>query len=257
MPSTNGLIILICSVCLLTGCSSHKRPSVASMGVERIQATPSRPKRGEPIRIMEFVPYFENESLTLLQQRRVATNLLQQPRPQTCSLKLTPPSVRPLASDELFRATEMGVAVVGRIARVAGKPRLTPTASGFFLTDSGALATCWHVVNLPKLIGLTVMTRDGRVCPVRQILAVHTNLDLAILQVEGAGFTPLPIASDIQQGAPIWVLSHPFPAYYMFTSGILSGYYTLEDPKAQVTMFFTTAEFANGSSGGPVLNEAG
>jgi hypothetical protein len=67
------------------------------------------------------------------------------------------------------------------------------------------------VVNWDKIIGLTVMTRDGRVCTVRQVLAVSTNYDLAILQVEGTGFTPLPVAPNVRQGAPVWVLGHPFP----------------------------------------------
>jgi hypothetical protein len=54
------------------------------------------------------------------------------------------------------------------------------------------------VVNWDKLLGLTVMTRDGRVCPVRQVLAVSTNYDLAIVQVEGTGFTPLPVAPYVR-----------------------------------------------------------
>ncbi len=206
---------------------------------------------------MGLAGYFETESLKLLQQGRVATNLPTQPRPQTCSLKLAPASHGPLTCDQLPGAVEMGVAVVGRIAKVTGKPQMTPTASGFFLTDSGALVTCWHVVNWAPLIGVTVMTRDGRVCPVRQILAVNTNYDLAILQVEGSGFTPLPLAPDPHQGAPVSVLGHPFPWYYMLTTGIVAGYYTLEDPKQNLTIFDITADFANGSSGAPVFNECG
>jgi S1-C subfamily serine protease len=258
-PFIKSLITVACSVCLLAACSSHNRSVAARAATAHIPtpARPSPPRRGEPINIVEFAYYFENESLNLLHQGRVATNLLRQPRPQSCSLKLAPPRLRPLASDELPQTTEMGVAVVGRILKVAGKPRLTPTASGFFLTDSGALATCRHVIDSDRIIGLTVMTRDGQVCPVRQVLAVHTNLDLAILQVQGTGFTPLSLAPNVRQGAPVWVLSHPFPNYYMLTSGIVSGYYMLESPGANVTMFCTTADFADGSSGGPVLNESG
>lgn len=256
-PSLKSLIALTCSVCLLTGCFSQNRQVAGRTASAQFQAKLAPPKRGEPINLIEVVRYFENQSLNLLQQGRVATNILRQPRPQACSLNLTPPRLRPLACDELAEETEMGVAVVGRIAKVDGRPQLTPTASGFFLTDSGALATCWHVVNGDKLIGLTVMTRDGRVCPVRQVLAVHTNLDLAILQVEGTGFTPLPLAPNVRQGAPVRVLGHPFPDFYMLTTGIVSGYYTLENKKAKVTMFCITAEIAGGSSGAPVFNESG
>ena len=258
MLSSLKRLTAACLVCLIAACSTPKdRHRAAGTAAAQAQAKPQPPKRGEPINIMELVRYFEAESLNLLRQGRVATNLLRQPRPQSCSLTLVPAPVRTLAADELPGAVEMGVAVVGRIAKVGGRPQLTPTASGFFLTESGALATCWHVVNWDKLIGLTVMTRDGRVCPVRQVLAVSTNYDLAILQVEGAGFTPLPVAPNVRQGAPVWVLGHPFPWYYMLTSGIASGYYTLAAGPVEVTILDITADFANGSSGAPVFNESG
>jgi hypothetical protein len=224
LRSIRTLIVTTCLVCLITACSTPKeRHSAARTAAAQAQAEPTPPKRGESINIMELVRYFEAQSLDLLRQGRVATNLLQQPRPPTCSLTLAPLPLRALAGDELPDAVEMGVAVIGRIAKVGGRPQLTPTASGFFLTESGALATCWHVVNWDKLIGLTIMTRDGRVCPVRQVLGVSTNYDLAILQVEGTGFAPLPVAPNVRQGAPVWVLGHPFPWYYMLTSGIASG----------------------------------
>jgi S1-C subfamily serine protease len=88
-------------------------------------------------------------------------------------------------------------------------------------------------------------------------VAVSTNYDLAILQVEGIGITPLPVARSVRQGAPVWVLGHPFPWYYMLTSGIASGYYTLANGRTEVTILDITADFANGSSGAPVLNEYG
>ena len=196
-PSLRSLAATACLVCLITACSSPRNSPVGERTAPaQIQAKSNPPKRGEPIDIMELVRYLDSESISLLEHGRVATNLLKQPRPQVCSLTLPPPRTQALRGDELTGAVEMGVAVVGRIAKVAGRPQLTPTASGFFLTESGALVTCWHVINWDKLIGLTVMTRDGRVCPVREVLAVDPQNDLAILQVEGAGFTPLPLASN-------------------------------------------------------------
>lgn len=257
-PSLKSWTTIACLVCLITACSSPQNRQIARpTAPAQIPVKPNPPKRGEPIDVVEFTRYFDTESANLLQYGRVATNLLRQPRPPACSLRLPAPLIRTLAGDELPEAVEMGVAVVGRIAKVAGRPQLTPTASGFFLTESGALVTCWHVVNWDKLIGITVMTRDGRVCPVREVLAVNTNCDLAILQVEGAGFTHLPLARTARQGAPVWVLSHPFPWYYMLTSGIASGYYTVAKEPAEVTILDITADFANGSSGAPVLNEHG
>jgi S1-C subfamily serine protease len=101
------------------------------------------------------------------------------------------------------------------------------------------------------------MTRDGRVCPVREVLAVDAINDLLILQVEGDGFTPLPIATGVEQGASVWVLSHPEFEFYTFTSGTVSGYYTLTSNEGEWTLMNITADVATGSSGAPVFNENG
>jgi hypothetical protein len=119
---------------------------------------PIPPKTGTPINPPDLVCYFEMQSSNLLRQAKLNTNLLREPRPATCDLKLAPPPTRVLAPDEIDSAVEMSVAVIGGMARIQGAPRLTPTASGFFLTESGALVTCWHVIKSDKLIGLTVLT---------------------------------------------------------------------------------------------------
>lgn len=259
MPALLKLVIsVVCLVSVTTACSTTSEHQITARAAAiEIQAKPAPPKRGEAINIMGFVHYFDAESANLVNHGRVPSNLFRRPIPRACPVILTPTPTRALANDELPDAVEMGVAVVGQIARLDGRPQLIPTASGFFLTESGVLATCLHVVNHAHLIGLTIMTRDGRVCPVTEVLAVNTNYDLALLKVEGTGFTALPLAPKIRQGAPVWVLSHPFPWYFMLTSGIASGYYTVGNGRGEVTLLDITADFANGSSGAPVFNNCG
>jgi S1-C subfamily serine protease len=247
--------LLVAFLCLLTACSALSKRSQPQPGPFIVKPIP--PKPGTPINPPDLVCYFEAQSSNLLRQARLNTNLLREPRPATCKLKLAPAPTRVLAPDEIASTVEMSVAVIGGMARIRGTPRLTPTASGFFLTESGVLVTCWHVIKSDKLIGLTVMTRDGRVCPVTKVLAVNTNSDLAILQVEGSGFSPLPIATFARRGSPVWVLGHPFPWYYMLTSGIVSGYYNLTQEQNEMRFLYITADFAAGSSGAPVLNQSG
>jgi hypothetical protein len=95
------------------------------------------------------------------------------------------------------------------------------------------------------------MTRDGAVFPVSRVLAVNTNYDLAILQVDGGGFTPLPVTSSPRQGTSVWVMGHPVPWYYMLTAGIVSGYYLARTPDRDWTIMDITAEFGIGSRGRP------
>ena len=249
--------LLVAFLCLLTACSALSRRAQPPAGVGPFSMRPIPPKPGTPINPLDLICYFEVQSSNLLRQARLNTNLLQEPRPATCKLKLALSPTRVLAPDDIADAVEMSVAVVGGMAKLRGAPRLTPTASGFFLTESGALVTCWHVINSDKLIGLTVLTRDGRVCPISKVLAVNPNSDLAILQVEGTGFTPLPVATSARKGSSVWVLGHPFPWYYMLTSGIVSGYYSRTQGQNEVLFLYITADFAAGSSGAPVLNPSG
>jgi S1-C subfamily serine protease len=206
---------------------------------------------------VSLLSYLEMTSTNLLREGRIETNLLQRALSATCELELAAASPRTLAPEELSKSVEMAVAVIGRLVATRDGVHLNDTATGFFISESGALVTCWHVVNWDKIRGLTAMTRDGRVCPVRGVLAVSTNFDLVILQVDGSGFTALPIAPPAPQGAPVWVLGHSIPWYYMLTTGIVSGYYTIARGDDPVTVMDITAAFANGSSGAPVVNDHG
>jgi S1-C subfamily serine protease len=243
-------VALVASLAVLaTGCSTTYNGSIS--------LDPHQPRQGTPVNPVGLVAYLERESTNLLQQGKCATNLLRQMTHQTCGLKLASVSTRVPAGTELAGTLETSVAVIGRLVKTGKAPHLNDTATGFFLTESGALVTCWHVVNWNPIVGLTVMTRDGRVCPVSGVLAVDTNNDLAILQVEGQGFVPLPIAATARQGEPVWVLSHPYPWFYMLTTGIVSGYYNIPRTSSDLSAMDITADFAIGSSGAPVCNEHG
>lgn len=254
------LLLLACLACLSTGCSTRPAQSSHPGSLEKPaqvrRLVPPRP--GVPINPAGATAYFYEEASRLIAQGKVGTNLLRGVTFKTCSLDLTVSSQRSLAPADLASAVEMSVAVVGQIVRTEkGPPQLLPVpASGFFLTESGALVTCRHVLDAPYVIGLVVMTRDGRVCPVREVLAVDATNDLAIVQVEGHGFTPIPAAPTIApQGAPIWVFSHPQWRYYTLSAGIVSGYFAAGDDN--VLQMQVTADFAGGSSGAPVFNERG
>ena len=252
------LSLLAALLCLLTACSALHRRGQPRPGAAASRLKPVPPKPGEPINPEGLIGYFELQSSNLWRQARLNTNLLKQPLPASCALRTAPAPARALAPEEMAGAVESGVVVIGGIVSIRGVPQLSLTATGFFLTESGALATCWHVVDTLGHAGLTVLTRDGQVFPVSKVLAVNTNSDLAILQVEGRGFTPLPVAATTPPtGSPVWVLGHPFPWYYMLTSGIVSGDYSIGQGPSELRFLSITADFANGSSGSPVLNQSG
>lgn len=130
-------------------------------------------------------------------------------------------------------------------------------ATGFFLSSSGVVATNYHVVANKGDQAYGVMTQDGEVYGVKAVLAADRANDIAILQIDGAGFTPLALSDYEEVGMPVTLISHPGNRYYMLTDGIVSRYTTEKAHGVNVDRMQITADFARGSSGGPVLNECG
>ncbi len=149
------------------------------------------------------------------------------------------------------------------IAGVRNKPSrdIFFTASGFVVTASGVAVTNYHVIESTREgDGLIAMTSDGRAAAVRSVIAADRTTDIAILQLDGDGFTPLALAESAPVGAPVAVISHPQNHFYMFTRGVVSRYclrrYSQQDPYPTPIMEIT-ADYAIGSSGGPLLDAEG
>ena len=82
---------------------------------------------------------------------------------------------------------------------------------------------------------------------------------MAVLQLDGDGFAPLAVASAAPVGERVSVLSHPDKHFYCLNKGTVTRYsVSPRDPgMPPVAAMEISADFARGSSGGPVLNPAG
>ncbi|MFT3786885.1 MAG: serine protease [Tepidisphaeraceae bacterium] len=138
------------------------------------------------------------------------------------------------------------------------RSRGVESATGFIISKSGAMVTNYHVVANKDNAGFVAVTRDGKLLPVKAILAASASLDLAIVQLEGEGFEPMPIAERIDVGENVFCLSHPAQRFWYFTRGMVASYgVTARRGGQPVDRMMITADYAKGSSGGPILNENG
>ena len=175
-----------------------------------------------------------------------------------CDLRVPRAGTRKLSPVELVRHAQAGVLVVAKVYLCAECPRWhVNTASGFMLSESGAFATSYHVVDTPELEAMLILTGDGRVAPVREVLAADRAADVAILRAEGDGFTALPLGERSPAGASVRVISHPDGRYFTLSEGVVSRYFAFREGGEAVTLMAITADFAKGSSGAPVLDERG
>lgn len=191
-----------------------------------------------------------------------AADLLKQLNRKQCQLTLQMSGDKKLNTAEIAERSRKGVLVVSGLYKCQNCPNWhSGAASGFMLTEDGAFCTSYHVVNNAKNDTLVIMTGDGRVAPVVEVLAADKRTDLAILRANGKGFTPLPVTLnplDAPIGGKVRVFSHPNRHFYVLSEGIISRKY-LDSTRKEGSrrMISITADFAKGSSGAPVFNEYG
>ena len=186
-----------------------------------------------------------------------AADLIAQLDRVSCEVKLAPFATGAIPLPDLVLQRRAAVGVIGGLFKCKKCTNWhVSAASGFFIGASGVFVTCHHVINSAEKETFVVLTGDGRLAPVREVLAADAAADVAIVRCEGEGFAAAPLAADAPVGAPITVLGHPNDHFFSLTQGIISRYFVEARPR-KTEMLSITADFAKGSSGAPVFDAAG
>ena len=134
-------------------------------------------------------------------------------------------------------------------------------ATAWCLTEDGVMVSNHHVFQSGRGDAWGVCGVDGKVFRVTEILASDPDADVAIFRVEVGEekLVPLAIADDAAVGDKIRILSHPDGRCFFLTTGEVARYMRVppRDEVAERTWMSVTADYAKGSSGGPVVNDAG
>ena len=190
------------------------------------------------------------------------------------------------STEELYQRVMPAVVVIGSIYKCDNCSRwhLGGMASGWLLSDHGLVVTNHHVFTEEENHYFGAMTSDGNVFAIRTILASDRDGDAAIAQLDTRGVVLpfLRLGQTAACGDPVVVISHPAGRFYSLTRGVVSRYHrhdadpatmaksdgsvhalrkhtrdeTLQDTPAPVWMS-VTADYAVGSSGGPVCDSSG
>ncbi len=139
------------------------------------------------------------------------------------------------------------------------KWHLGGTASAWALTADGLMVTNHHVFAKAKGGAMGVCGKDGKTHRIIEVVAADETNDIAIFRVDTKDLKPLPIGPDAKVGADIEVVSHPERRFFTHTFGKVSRYHRLPGPRDKPAriMMSITADYAKGSSGGPVLDSEG
>ena len=126
--------------------------------------------------------------------------------------------------------------------------------SGFFVRSDGYIVTNFHVIEGADKI--RVKTQDGRTF-VGKITGTDERTDIAVLKVDGTGFTAAEFANsdDVKIGQIVCAIGAPYKFDYSFTTGVVSakGRNELLSDKYE-DYIQTDAAINPGNSGGPLCD---
>lgn len=196
-------------------------------------------------------------------------------------------------ADELYAARVPSVLVLATIGKCRDPnckwpdhPVINSTATAFALTEDGVCVTNRHVFAEPGEDEFMVVgTARGVVYAVEEVLAATEHDDVAIFRIDTRGdiFDPVPLRIGAPVGTGVAVISHPERHCYTMTTGaiarrsvrrgdLISGHsmrrsppkstppempIEIDNPERLTQAIEITAEYALGSSGGPVLDDHG
>ena len=131
----------------------------------------------------------------------------------------------------------------------------TSFSTAFVVHEDGILSTSAHVFDHHDQDDVVVaLDLNGKVHPIVEILAADLDADTCLFRIGAKGLKPLPLGKDAPPGTPIRVMGHPGDSFFFFSTGVIANYE--RDPDGLVWLN-VTADFGQGSSGGPVMDTMG
>jgi serine protease Do len=128
--------------------------------------------------------------------------------------------------------------------------------SGFFISDTGVIATNAHVAKGQGT--LTAILPTGQQLEAK-VVYIDSDIDFALVKVEGSGFPHLTLAdvTTVRQGQTVIAIGNPgLGIPFSVTKGIVSAIGQKSDA-SRGTWIQTDAAINPGNSGGPLLNGYG
>src|SRR5262249_1694037 len=158
--------------------------------------------------------------------------------------------------------------VPGNTSAVVGRQHAI--GSGFVIDPDGYIMTNAHVVSGAQRVqgvlppanadGTLATALSGRsnVVPAR-IVGITTEIDLALLKIDGVKVPALPLATytKVRQGETVFAFGSPGGLRNTLTHGMVSAVARQTDPDSPLIYIQTDAPINPGNSGGPLVNTRG
>lgn len=171
---------------------------------------------------------------------------------------------------KILKERENGVLMICKYFKgIPGKAeniQLYATATA--LTTDGICVSNWHVfMNFIQPEGSIYATDSitfavnlkGDIFPIEKVLAYSKDADAAIFKI-GMGkkeLSPIPLGPELEVGETVYTLGNPEPYLYYFSKGMVARNTADHKIGPMANRMEITADYAKGSSGGPILDDKG
>lgn len=191
--------------------------------------------------------------------------------PKALNVKLQTPSTETLTPQQLYKHRHENALIFGKAGMCGECPELHVVfiATATPITDDGVCFVNYHMVQ--PLVSrdahatrndsiFFVADRDGQCYPLTDVLAYSADDDAAVIKVDtrGNSLGAIPLGAPAEVGQHINIISHPKQMFYTYTQGYVTrnAVYNFPDNPV-IEMMEISADFAEGSSGGPVMDDCG
>jgi serine protease Do len=180
-------------------------------------------------------------------------------RKKTSGVTLETVPDRLLEASAIYDLAKSGTLIFGNIYKCDRCDKWHGSmAGGVVLTADGIAVTNYHVVDSDNAGAFGAMTADGAMHAVEEVLAASKKDDVALVRlakIEGRAFQAVPVSVGDSVGSEVRVISHPDGRFFSYSEGVIARYFM--DRKNRAPRMQVTADYARGSSGSGVFNEAG
>lgn len=243
-----------------------------------LAAQAGTPPPAPPIDDDKLVLAVEARCAELRDQGRLVLldDLHAKPPAASVELRLAAPGTVKLEPPDLYAALRRSALLVGVYYRCTECDGWHfDAASGFVLSDRGAVATCWHVLEKDpdRRETFCVVADDaGHVWPIRSVLAADAVADVCVVAAEVEGHPPLPLRIGARVGERVWCVSNPDHRFAFFSEGMIARSFVSREPRPEsesdagaieapltpgTPSYEVTLDFALGSSGAAIVDACG
>ncbi|MBQ0049234.1 MAG: trypsin-like peptidase domain-containing protein [Bacteroidales bacterium] len=190
--------------------------------------------------------------------------------PSNIDLQLVQPSQEVLTANQLYERRSNSALIFGKTYVCDKCPELHVSliATATPVTIDGICLVNFHMIKpivqrdafVPGDSVYFMADRAGQVFPITDILAVSPEEDAAVVKVDTQGekLDAIPLGEPALVGQHINLISHPKQMVYTYTQGYVTRNSTYDYPGyPTLDHMEISADFAEGSSGGPVMDDRG